>query len=761
MRCYCGHSPIRTPIDSLRFGARIRSAPGCAFLDRCSRRCARGRPPSRPSRFTADSVAHCAREGLVEVRAGRVSTNFIDLMGIPPLAGRGFLPDEDAPRASPVMVVSHGFWQQRLGGDPEAVDRAVYIDDVPYTVVGIMPSAFRTYRTEDFWTPSVPEDIRKWELEAGYELVARLSRGVTVEEARRELQAIAASVDLKDFSGWGDGGRTLGVVPLKEEVVGDSAYPLQLLLAAVAVVLAIACANLAQLLLARSDRRVGEFATRKAIGASSSQLFRLALTESLLLSAAGGMGGVALAYWLLPVLLALAPSEIPRIAEATIDGRVLATAVALVVLTGCAFGMTPALRLARLSVLQAMKRAPGRPSPRSAQFRSALVVVQVAASVTLVALAGLIGRTFFTLLPSNPGFQAESLAAFLVHLPPKLFPEPADRLRAWNELVRRVEARPEVASVGVGSNVPFGHDDGFGSVRDLAERGRADGTEELNADVRAVSPSFFQLFQMPLLRGRNFTAADRAGAPGVAIVNERLARKLARGGHALGRRVHIGFDAPLPAYRIVGVVANRRSSGATTDVWDEIYIPHKQSRAQLGYLIIRSELDSRTLDRALRQEVRAALPQLPDNPRLTAAAMEDLISESVAGPRFSATLVSGFSALALLLAAIGLFGLVAYSVSQRRQELGIRAALGARPRDLVVTITRSAVAVTAGGAAVGLAAGAYLTRFVESQLYAIEPLDVPTFVGAAVLMLVVAGVAAYVPARRAARTDPMTALRYE
>ncbi|MGH9162917.1 MAG: ABC transporter permease, partial [Vicinamibacteraceae bacterium] len=468
-------------------------------------------------------------------------------------------------------------------------------------------------------------------------------------------------------------------------------------------------------------------------------------------------------YGLLPVMLALAPPEIPRITEAAIDGRVLMTALALTVVTGCAFGLAPALRLSRLSVLQAMRGASGRWATPRARFRSALVVGQVAASVTLFALAGLLGRTFLTLLPSDPGFEAESRTALIVSLGDRV-PDLADRLGRWHELLRCVDALPGITGVALSSRVPFTDNETIGSVAAADARGRTGNATALDADVRAVSSNVFQLLRMPLSQGRIFSSADGPTSPGVAIINETLARNLAPDGNVLGRTVHVegGGTAALPAYQIVGVVADARSTGVTAEVWDEIYIPLSQSTARSAFLIVRSPLDTGTLAKSLRQEIRSVFPERPENRfLLPATSMEDLMAQSVAGPRFSATLVSAFSAMALLLAALGLFGLVAYSVSQRFHELGIRTALGARPRDLVLTVTRSAVTLTTVGIAVGLAAGAYFTQFVESQVYAIEPLDMPTFVGAAILMLVVAALAAYVPARRAARADPMTALRYE
>ena len=452
-------------------------------------------------------------------------------------------------------------------------------------------------------------------------------------------------------------------------------------------------------------------------------------------------------------MLALASSEIPRITEATIDGRVLAAAVGLAVLTGCVFGLAPALRLSRLSVLQAMKGAPGSAAPRRAPFRSALIVGQVACSVALFVMAGLIGRTFLTLVPSEPGFEAESRTVLHVSLPTNLYPDQADRVRRLQGLVRRVEALPGITSAGFGTNVPFGSDDWFRFVEDLD----APNAKELMADLRMVSPNYFQ---MPLIRGRTFTAADGAESRGVAIVNQLLASKLSPGGDVLGRRVLPGW-ATLPDYEIVGVVANARSTGTSAETWDEIYIPVAQSKARFGFLIVQSRLDSPALHPMLREEVRAWAPAAPDMPWLTPTAIEDLMSRSVAGPRFSAVLTGVFSGMALLLAAIGVFGLVAYSVSQRLKEYGIRAALGARPRDLAATAMGSAAALTAAGAAIGLAASMYLTRFVESQLYGVEAFDPLTFLGAGMSMLAAAGLAAYLAARRATHVDPMTALRYE
>ena len=687
-------------------------------------------------------------EGPVVLSGRRVSASFIDLMEVEPLAGRGFLPNEDGPEAPPVIVIAPEVWQRWLGGDPEVVGSTIYVGDIPHKVVGVMPPGFGKYvggsLTTDFWTPYVREDLRDEDLKRGYEAVARLAPGATLAAARQELDAF---VETLRPEGWQSEGRTLNAVSIKQEIVGDSAYPLQLLLAAVGVVLLIACANLAQLLLARSDRRMNEFATRKAIGARTGRLFRLSLMESLILATAGGCGGAALAYWLLPIMVRLAPAEIPRISEAAIDGRVLLATIGFSVLTGCLVGVGPALRLSRLSVIGAMKRGSGNATSQKSLFHAALVVVQIASSITLCVLAGLIGRSFLTLLPTNPGFEAESRTVH--HLSMQTVPVEA-RVQRLEELLQRVAGLPEITTVAYGTNVPFASDDGIRTIRDPR------GEEEMEADIRVVTPNYFRLLQMPIVQGRLFAPA--AGGR-VAIVNRTLARRLAPDGDVVGRIIERASGGAWIQYQIVGVVADARSSGATAEVWNEMYIPHTGGVPLFGYLIVQSPLAAGVIDRLLREQIHAWEPTLPDMPWLRAERIEDLMSASVAGPRFAATLSGAFSALALLLAATGVFGLVSYSVSQRLREFGIRAALGAQPADLLTAALRSALLSTAAGVALGLAATLYLVRFVESQLYAVQALDPLTYLAASAVMLSAAIFSAYLPARRAARVDPAETLR--
>jgi putative ABC transport system permease protein len=697
----------------------------------------------------------------ITLRGDHVSANFLDVLGVTPLLGRGFARDEDRAGAPAVTLISFSLWQQYLGGDPAVAGRSIDFDGTAYTIIGVMPADFRTqFRgpVHDFWTTHVDERTRLFELEDGYELIARLSPDATIDQARREVRSIAAGVQLDD---WGDEGRQLGMVRLIDEVVRDSAYVLQLLLAAVIAVLAIACANLAQLMLARSDRRISEFATRKAIGASPGQLFRLALSESLMLSLAGGAAGILLAYWLVPVLVSLAPTEIPRLVDASIDVRVLLVALILAVVTGCVFGAAPALRLARLPVVDAIRRGGTRSAPRRARFHAGLLVAQVTASVALFTLAGLILQTFLTLLPTDPGFQARSRWMFGMNLNPTLFAGAQDRQARIEELLRRIEAHPGISLAALASNIPFTTDEYMTPVHDVDMAIRGDTAASPRADVRSISRDYFELMEMSLLRGRQFNATDGWSAPQVAIVNQTMARRLSADGSVLGRRVRIGSATSTSSYEIIGVVSDARSTGTSIEILNEVYVPFAQRRSTIGLLLVQSDATPSELAGIIKDEVRAVLPNLALGRDHGVTALSDLIDRSFARHRFGATLVSAFSGTALLLAVIGVLGLVSYSISQRQRELGIRAALGARPRDLGVSTIRPVLALTVLGIALGSLTAAYLTRFVESQLYAVQPLDIPTFAGAAVGMFVVAGLAALVPSRRAAGINPCVLLRHD
>lgn len=698
-------------------------------------------------------------EGALDIRGQTVSSNFVDVFGVSPMVGRGFVPEDERPGAPAVMLVSADFWRRYLGSDPNAVGRSVQVDAVPYTVIGIMPPEFRTTFVNipaELWTVYAGNSSRRRERELGYEIVARMRPGMTIDQARREVQAIASEVNVE---GWSTSNRRLGLVPLKEEVIQNRANALVLLMAAVGVVLAIACANIAQLLLARSDQRIIEFATRKALGARTSQVFRLALFESLLLSLAGGMAGIALAYWLVPVMVALAPSEIPRLAAASVNTRVLMIALAASVVTGCAFGLAPAVRLSRSSILNAMKRVTGSSSKQRARFRAALVVIQVAAAVTLLAAAGLVGHTFLRLLPTSPGFATDSRTAFAWSLRAAQFPDAADRLRRIGELKQRLEATPGIFSVAVATGMPFADDESTNTPIRLADDQRPIGATTLRADLRAVSPTFFELLRLPLLQGRPFDASAGGTSRRVAIVNRTLAHAIDPAGHVIGRTLRVGAAASDPPYEIIGLVEDTRWWGTTVAPLNEVYIPFEVRGATYGYLIVHSQLNAGAVTKSIRSAFNTVLPGAALPPARSAVSLDEMIARSFAGPRFNATLIGAFSLMALTLAITGLFGLVAYSVSQRRRELALRMALGATSSSLVLTSIRSAMLLTGVGVVVGLVIAMYLTRFIQGQLYGVVPQPAPTFAGAAALMLIAAALGAYLPARRTAQADAMVALR--
>jgi predicted permease len=597
--------------------------------------------------------------------------------------------------------------------------------------------------------------VRSLERNAGYELIARLAGGVTLAQARAESESITQSVLV---SGWRGGERRLGMHALQYEIVRDTGRPLQLLLVAVAVVLAAACANLAQLLLVRADARARDYAVRKALGAEPRAILRLALLESGLLAVAGGSAGVALSYALLPALLMLAPTEIPRLTDAQIDTRVLLVSLVVSVATGLAFGIVPAVRMARLPAREVLARGGHVARGGVPVFRAVLIVMQVAASVALCALAGLVGRTFLTLLPSAPGFDATARAVFSV---PAFTVRDADqRLARLEAIVGRLRQHPAIDDVAISSNVPFSGDHFDVPVRSPEDQ-RAASAIGLRTDVRSVSANVFDVLGIAVMRGRRFTPQDTAIAPRVAIVNQALARALGDDADVLGQRIRVGSSATAPVCEIVGIVGNSRSLGDRVDILNEVYMPLTQSVDSLPYLIVKSSLAIDELTFVIRREVRTVMPEVPLRVDARAQSLAALMRDAVATPRFSATLVSGFSAAALVLALLGISGMIRCSIVQRYRELGIRSALGAKPRQLVIATVQSVVLLTCAGIAVGLVVARYFTRLIASQLYGVSPTDAATFTAAALLMIAVSALAAFLPARGASRVDPVVALRQD
>jgi len=701
------------------------------------------------------------REGTVAVIGERVSATFLDVVQVSPQTGRGFRGEDERPGAAATVLIAHSFWQRHFGGDPQVIGKVVSLSGVPHTVIGVMPPSFRTaFRVpeKEFWTPQPSAAVREVEMQNGFELIARLRPGVTIDEARREAQAIAVQAGDEP---WRVERRRMGLHSLRDEIVKDSARSLQVLLATAAVLLVIMCVNLAQLLLARSDRRAREFAVREALGAGAVRLFRLAFIESFMLSVAGGFAGLVLAYWLLPVIVALAPAEIPRLADAAINIRVVSASLLLTIVTACVFGLAPAVRLARQSGSSVLKDSFPTVSRRRVWTRAVLVVVQVAMSVALVSVAMLVGRTFLSLLPSDPGFNAISRWTFPIVLAGDSLVEPAERRRKMQDIQDRLRNTPGVTDVGLASNIPFSGNQILTPVRAVQQQQDATPPRStgLQAEVRAVSPNFFQLLEMPLHRGRALSSSDEQASNAVAIVNRVMAQRLVADGEVIGQRIRIGTAADAPAYEIVGIVTDARSNGTSAEPSNEVYIPFAVSRTSLVHLIVRSSRQEHAVTQSIRRAIYAVLPDLALRSDQAAVSLDTLIYEALARPRLSATLMSAFSSIALLLAVLGVFGLVAYSVAERQREFGVRLTFGAMPFDVVLAAMRSAVFLTAVGVAGGIAAGVYAARLLRNQLYGIGTLDAQVFTMAAALMLTIGALAAYIPARRAGRVDALKLLR--
>lgn len=679
-----------------------------------------------------------------------VSASFFDVMGVRPLYGRAFLSGEDEPGADPILVLSHRTWQGALGGDPEIVGKSLLIDNTSYTVVGIAPPRFHgplERDHKDFWTcyPDA-ESLERWQ-RFGYNVFARLRPGVTLDQAQRELLALAAVEPSAPFD--------VEVESIREHITGWVRPTLTVFFGAVLAVLLIGCLNVAQLQLARAESRTAEFAARKALGASAARLFQQALVESLALSSLGGALGVALAYWLVPVLVATVPGDYPRLEQAAVDPRTLAVALLLTLCSGCFFGAAPAWRLARTSVAEALKRR-GRTSTSQGRRQAALLALQVCLSLALLSAAGLLGRRFLTLLPADPGFTADGLALMVVPLSETRYREQTQRHALLESMRREVEAIAGVEQAVLARHVPFSRSTSAlpfsvdGAPPDPATR----------VHIRSTSAGYLDLMQMPLRAGRVFSQAVPSEGPAEAVVNQSFARKLTPDGNALGMTVGFEYSPDRErTYRIVGIVADARSTGSHTNAWDEIYIPFETVDATRAYILARSStVPAEVLTGALFDRVRAGAPDIPLEPAFT---MGSLLRDSVAGPRFQASLIGVFSLNALLLACIGVFGSAAYALSTRRRELGIRSAVGASPGALARTVLASTAVALTAGVGLGLLAAAAVGRALASEFRGVPEQDLGVLALCAGLLAVAALAAAAGPARNASRIDPMEALRHE
>ncbi len=703
----------------------------------------------------------------------RTSANFFRLLGVRAALGRTFLPGEELAGHEHVVVLSHGIWERRFARDPSLLGQTITVDHKPFTVVGILPPDFNLFggsRAFDFWMPFVLQRDQLRRGDPSIMVYARVKPGVTLSRAQTEMTSIARQLE-QEYPATNSG---LGaqVVTFHETQVGDLRPALLIMLVAVGLVLAIACVNVANLLLARTATRQKEIAIRAALGAGRLRLIRQLLAESLLLATAGGILGVVLAFWGLDLLRAISPpsafTEIPHANWIGIDRSVLAFTLLTSILVGVIFGLVPAFQISKPGLNETLKEG-GRAlteSFRSSRLRGLLVVTEVALAIMLLVAAGLTIKSFMKLLEVNPGLNPRNILTMQVWLPESKYPDGHQVASFYREALLRIGALPGVQSASATDFLPLS---GWGDHSDFAIEGQPppEPGHEPVSDYRVIDPNYFRTMQVPLKKGRFFSHADGAVSPGVAIINETLARRYWPHDNPIGKRLRPLFPAAKAPWRpesnnswltIVGVVGDVRDQALTDDPSPEILLPCSQNPSRLMRLVIRTTAEPLSLASAVRHEL-LALDK--DQPVMDIKTLEQFISESVFRPRLNLFLLGIFAGLALTLAALGIYSVTSYSVVRRRHEIGIRMALGAGRRDVVKLVMGQGFRLTLAGVAIGLVGGLALTRFLASLLFAVRPTDPTTFIAVSILLAVVSLLASYVPARRAMKVDPMVALRYE
>jgi putative ABC transport system permease protein len=698
-------------------------------------------------------------EGPRGVAGGIASPSLFRLLGVQPAAGRLFRDDENVPGSDRVVLASYRFWQRELGGRADAVGTLLPLDGESYRLVGVLPASFDTPRLgwEDLWAPlAVDPDQQLGRFVRNRRVYARLAPGASVAQAQAELSKVAGALAAEypdTNAGWG-----VTVRPLLSFEVGESARATVLALAAaVVVLLLVACANVAHLLLVRASASERELAVRVALGAGRGAVLRHVATLGVSLSLLAGALGALLAWPAVRALVAAAPAGVPRLAQVAVDGRVLAFTVVVALLSGVAFSLVPALRVGRIEVSAALRdatRSSGGVEGR--RLRGTLVAGEVALTVVLVALAGVLGRTVLRLAALDSGFDPSRVLTLQLFMPHQGYESEASRAALYRQAIASVAALPGVSAVGGASAGPnFGGGDGD---IELTVEGRAAAPKGSNptAGYYDVSPGYFHALGVPVLRGRELTDGDGPGAPPVAVINEAMAKRFFPGEDPVGKVVRgVQWDAE---YRIVGVVADTREVGLGSAETPEIYVAYLQGTRYATYLVVRSAVEPASLETAVRARIHEIDPAV-----LVAhvAPLSSLIGAELRTPRFRAVLVGAFALVGVLLAAVGVFGVVSYVVGRRTREIGIRVAVGAGRGEIVWLVLGQGMRPVAVGLGIGLAATLLVGRAARALLFGISSLDVPSLAGAAAAALVVGALACALPAARAARLDPVTALRWE
>ncbi len=699
------------------------------------------------------------------ISAGIVSSGFFPVFSVKPLFGRTLQPSDDVKGAPRVADIGEGLWRSRLGADPNIVGKTIKLNDELFTVVGILPASFnfpdQLPRTE-LWIPIRQSDnFAKWVdiRQASFlSVVGRLKPGVSIAQGQADLNVIHEALT-KQYTL--RSGRSVNVESLQKSLLGDARLALLILLGAVGLVVLIACANIANLLLARATGRTREIAVRIALGAGRARIFRQLLTESVLLGIIAGLAGLLLSYWGLAGIKTLASDNLPHLTTISVDGWVLAFTFGLSVLAGVIFGLAPAWQSSEVDVNEALKEG-GRGSTGGAKrrhIRSVLVSVEVALATVLLIGAGLLLKSFYRLAQTNPGFDASHLLKADVLLPQAQYTKPEEWSAFFRQAVDRMRSLPGVESAGAGLPLPFtGSYVGCGFIR--ADRPEPTHFSAPSASGHWVTPGYFQLMRTPLLRGREFEVSDTiADAPKVVIINKALADRYYPNDDPVGKNIKVfAPDGTTPIERVVGVVGDEKDKALSDAAAPMLYFPYAQEPWWTMTLVLRTKGDPAALAGALREQIHEMDAALPvDNLQ----SMSSAISNTESDARFRSLLLGLFGILALVLASVGIYSVLAYVVAQRTHEIGIRVALGAQGGDVLRLVIVQGMRAVVIGAAVGIAAALALSQLLSEFLYGVGDKDPVTFAGVAILLSLVALAACYVPARRAMRVDPMVALRYE
>lgn len=697
------------------------------------------------------------------VAAPRVSANFFSVLGVEPILGRTFQPGEDSTGGPNLVILTYGFWQRKFGGDPGVIGRALTINAQSFTVIGVLPASFQyALKSNDLWLPFQPPQNAMTTRSGHYvNLIARLKPGISATQAESELNVIASRIERENSQS--HAGTSARLVPLQEEIVGKVKPTLFMLLAAVGLVLLIACANVASLLLTRSLSRQKEVAIRSALGASRWRVIRQLLTESLLLSVVGGTLGLAIAYFGVPAIVRVLPPAqlllMPFLQVLHFDAKILAFSFALSVLTGIVFGLIPALQASRLDLGGVLKEG-GRKSSGNAghRLRSAMVVTEVALAVVLLVGAGLLMKSLFRLLQTNVGFQTENLLAVGYVLPPGKYTQLNQVVGYDDQVQERVRSVPGVVNVGIVDVLPL--------IGGNTTRFSIDGDpvpppgQDTEANIRRVSDTYFQTLGVPLLAGRQFDPRDgNPNSPGVVIINKSMADRMFAGREPVGMRLRY-TNVQVPPDLIIGVVGDVKITGLDEAIKPVLYYPMRQNPSTVANLVTRTNGDPAAVGAAIRNEIRNVEPDVAIRNVRT---MDEMIAQTPASfmRRFPALLMSIFAGVAVLLASIGIYGVISYSVSQQTHYIGVRMALGASPFDILKMVLKEGLVLALLGVGIGVLAAIALMRLLRTLLFEVSTTDVATFALVTGVLLFVALLACYLPARRATKVDPLIALRYE